>query len=148
MPSASKNARKTHKVPGRPFLPGHPGGPGRPAGSRNKATLALDALADDAAPAAMAKLTEAAATGDMRAIEILLSRVWPPQRSRRVVLDLPPIMTAADLVAALGKVAATMAAGVITPDEAQAVAAVLESKRRAIETVDLEARIIALEGRK
>jgi hypothetical protein len=58
---------------------------------------------------------------------------------------LPPIKTAADLVRALGNVAAAMAAGDITPDEAQAVASVLESKRRAIETVDLEARIVALE---
>ena len=145
MARASKNGSKTR---GRPFVKGHPGGPGRPAGSRTKATLALDALADDAAPAAMAKLAEAAAAGDMRAIEVLLSRVWPAQRSRRVALDLPPIKTAADLVVALGYVAAAMAAGDITPDEAQAVAAVLESKRRAIETVDLEARIIALEGRK
>jgi Recombinase len=34
----------------------------------------------------------------------------------------------------------------ITPDEGQAVASILEAKRRAIETVDLEARLSALEA--
>ena len=38
-----------------------------------------------------------------------------------------------------------MAAGEITPDEAQAFSAVLEIKRKAIETADLEARLAALE---
>ena len=38
-----------------------------------------------------------------------------------------------------------VAAGDITPDEGQAVAAVLETKRRAIETLELETRIKALE---
>ncbi len=143
---ASKIASKTR---GRPFRPGNPGGPGRPAGSRNQASIALDALAVDAAPAAMAKLTEAVATGDMRAIEILLSRIWPVRKGRPVNLSLPPVKNASDVVTALGHVADAMAAGDITPDEAQAVAGVLEGKRRAIETVELETRIAALEqGRK
>ncbi len=38
-----------------------------------------------------------------------------------------------------------MARGEFTPEEAQAVCAVLESQRRAIETAGLEARIAALE---
>jgi len=53
--------------------------------------------------------------------------------------------SAADVVKALSVVAAEMASGNITPEEAQAVAAVLEGKRRAVETVELEARIAALE---
>ena len=60
-------------------------------------------------------------------------------------LDLPAMETAADIVAGLSEVAAAMANGKITPDEAQAVAAVLEGKRRAVETVALEARIATLE---
>ena len=38
-----------------------------------------------------------------------------------------------------------MGAGDITPDEGQAVASILEAKRKAIETVDLEARLSAVE---
>jgi hypothetical protein len=42
-------------------------------------------------------------------------------------------------------VADAVGAGEITPDEGQAVASILEAKRRAIETVDLESRLSALE---
>jgi hypothetical protein len=142
MDGASKKPRQTR---GRPFEPGHPGGPGRPAGSRNKATLALDQIAADAGKIILKKMVKAAKAGDMRAAEMVLSRVWPVRKGSPIVLPLPPIKTADDVVAALGAVADAVAAGSITPDEGQAVAGVLEIKRRAIETTDLEARITALE---
>ena len=127
------------------FKPGNPGGPGRPQGSRNKATLLLDELAKGEAPTVLAKVVDAARDGDMRAAEIILARVWPVRKGRPVALDLPAMESAADVVRALSVVAAEMASGNITPEEAQAVAAVLEGKRRAVETVELEARITALE---
>jgi hypothetical protein len=135
----SKSAEATR------FQPGHPGGPGRPAGSRNKATLALDKIADDAGKIILKKMVEAAKAGDMRAADMILARVWPVRKGSPIVLPLPPIKTAADVVAALGAVADAVAAGGITPDEGQAVAGVLEVKRKAIETTDLEARVAALE---
>jgi hypothetical protein len=143
--TASKNAPKTR---GRPFEPGHPGGPGRAAGSRNRATLALDAIGDEAAKEILEKLAESAKGGDTRSAEIILSRVWPARKSRTVALQLPTIKTATDVAAALGAVADAVAAGEITPDEGAAVAAVLETKRRAIETVELEGRVAALEKEK
>jgi len=139
---AFKNEGKTR---GKPFQPGNPGGPGRPEGSRNKATIILDKLAADDAEAVLLKQLELAKAGDQRAAEIVLSRVWPARKSRPVSLTLPAIKTAADVVSALGSVANAMAEGDLTPDEAQAVSSVLEGKRRAIETVELEARITALE---
>jgi len=66
-------------------------------------------------------------------------------KGRPVSLDLPAMETAADIVAGLSEVAAAMANGKITPEEAHAVASVLEGKRRAVGTVALEARIAALE---
>lgn len=143
--TASKNAGKKGKAPGRPFEPGHPGGPGRPAGSRNKATLLLDKLAEDDAEGVLRKQIELAKAGDQRAAELVLSRVWPTRKGRPVALDLPQLSKPADIVAAMGIVAASMAEGFITPEEANAAAGVLEIKRKAIETVDLEARIAALE---
>ena len=53
--------------------------------------------------------------------------------------------TAADLVPALAAVASAMGRGELTPEEARAMCAVLESQRRAIETAELEARVAALE---
>jgi DNA-binding GntR family transcriptional regulator len=62
-------------------------------------------------------------------------------------MELPALNTAADLPKALAVVAAEMAAGNITPEEAGAVVAVVEAQRRALETEDLAARIAALEAR-
>jgi hypothetical protein len=59
--------------------------------------------------------------------------------------DLPAIETAADVANALGAIAGAMAAGELTPDEAGAVAGVIEAKRRAIETVEHEERLRKLE---
>ena len=112
---ATKNARKT---PGRPFEPGNPGGPGRPEGSRNKATIALDKIASDAGKDILKKMVEAAKGGDLRAAELVLSRLWPPRKGRPVTIELPPIDNAADIVTALGAVADAVTSGDVTPDEA------------------------------
>ena len=98
------------------FEPGHPGGPGRPAGSRNKATLALDAIADGEAKTILQKQIELAKEGDQRAAEVILSRAWPARKSRAINLDLPPVTEAADIVPALGRIADAVAGGEITPD--------------------------------
>jgi len=134
-----KSARDTR------FQPGNPGGPGRTAGSRNRATLILDALADGEAETILQKQIDLAKEGDQRAAELILSRCWPARKSRPINLDLPAVNAAADIVPALGRITEAVAAGEITPEEAQAVAAVLEGKRKAIETVDVLARIEALE---
>jgi hypothetical protein len=143
---ASKIEGKTR---GKPFQPGNPGGPGRPAGSRNRATLLLDKLAEEDGKDILAKTIEAAKAGDLRAADIVLSRVWPVRRGGRpVVFELPPVETAADIVKAVGNVATAVAGGELTPEEGNAVAAILEVKRKAIETTDLETRITVLEQRK
>ena len=81
---------------------------------------------------------EAAKGGDLRAAEIVLARIWPVKKGRTVSLKLPSVETAKDIVAAVGVVADAVGAGDITPDEGQAVTAILETKRKAIETVELE----------
>ena len=132
---------------GRPFKPGQSGNPrGRPAGSRNKELAALDALGAEAAREVLAATVTAAKRGNSRAAELILSRVWPVRKGRPVALpDLPAIETPADLVRALGSVAEAVASGAITPDEGQAVAAVLEAQRRAVETAELAERVARLE---
>jgi hypothetical protein len=143
--TASKNPEQTR---GRPFEPGNPGGPGRPQGSRNKATLALDKIADDAGEDILNAMVGAARGGDMSAAALVLSRIWPIRKGRPIALSLPSIQSASDVVAAVGAIADAVGTGEITPDEGQAVASILEAKRRAIETVDLEARLSALEERR
>ena len=142
MAKPTKNAKKSASTR---FQPGNPGGPGRPFGSRNAATIALDAMADGDAHAVLTAMLEKAKAGDQRAAEIVLARVWPVRKGRPVTLSIPPIVTATDIVAALGVVADAMAAGEITPEEGASVASVLEVKRRSIETSELAARIEAIE---
>ena len=141
MPGPSKIGRDTR------FKPGNPGGPGRRQGSRPAALLALDALAEGVATDVVIKVVEAAKGGDLKAADMLLSRIWPIRKGRQIKLAVPSIRTAADVVAALGAVTDAVAAGDLTPDEGSAVANVIEIKRRTLETEALEKRIAALEER-
>ena len=125
---------------------GQSGNPaGRREGSRNKATIALESLLDGQAEALTQKAVDLALGGDIAALRLCLERILPPRKSRPIEIDLPPVETADDIAAAHGAVIAAMARGEITPDDAGTIAGVLEARRRTIETVDLEARIIALE---
>ena len=125
-----------------------PGNPGRPRGSRHQALRALDAIGAEGAAEVMRAVVEAAKGGDMRAADILLRRLWPERKGRPVAVELPPLEGGAGgVAAALGAVAEAVAGGDLSPEEGQAVAAVLETQRRAIETAELEARIAALETR-
>ena len=128
------------------FKPGQSGNPrGKRPGSRNRASVVLDKmLADDGADVVQAVLT-AAKDGDMQAARLVLDRIVPLRKGRPVRLDLPIIESAADVLMALSTTVAVMAEGEITPDEAAVVAGVLETKRKAIETVELEARLTYLE---
>ena len=85
-----------------------------------------------------------AKAGDRRAAEILLRWVWPKRKGRLVEFDLPPFIAASDAVKAAAAIVAAVATGGLTPDEAQAMASVVEIQRRAIEAAE---RIAALEAR-
>ena len=129
------------------FKKGQSGNPdGKPPGSRNKATLAAEALLDGEAEAITRKAIDKALEGDLAAIRLCLERILPTIKSRPIEIDLPPVETAQDIQAAQGSVIAAMARGEITPDDAGTIAGVLEARRRALETVELEKRIDILEG--
>jgi len=109
------------------------------------------ALSDDAA-AAIVEVTEGqhgvrVKLADKRAALVDLGKRLSLWNGRSVELDLPPIASAADVSLALGRVVEAVASARIRPDEAQALASVLEARRRALETVDIENRLAALEAR-
>jgi hypothetical protein len=72
-------------------MPGHPGGPGRPAGSRNRASLAADALLDGEAEELTRKCIDLAKAGDTTALRLCMERIAPVRKGRPVNVDLPPI---------------------------------------------------------
>ncbi|HEX2528690.1 MAG TPA: DUF5681 domain-containing protein [Geminicoccus sp.] len=128
------------------FRKGRSGNPrGRPKGSRNRVSLALDAIAEQEAEAVLRAAIRDAQAGDTAAQRAILDRIWPVRKGRPVRLDLPAIHSAQDVAQGMTQVIAAMAAGQLSPDEAQAVVAVLERRQRVVELVELEARIAALE---
>ena len=78
---------------------------------------------------------------------MIMARVWPSRKGSPVIFDMPPLTNAADLAIALGRIAQAVGTGILTPEEGQAVGAVLEMQRKAIELAELEARVTALEGK-
>lgn len=139
--SESKNTRKT----GQRFAPGNNFGKGRPVGSRNRATLALLSLLESEGETITRKAVEMAKAGDTTALRLVIERLIPPARDRHVNLALPKMATAADVTGVMGAVLQAVAAGEITPNEGQSIAALIEAQRKAIETLDLEARLASIE---
>jgi len=127
---------------GRPFPKGQSGNPaGRPAGSRNKSTLAAQALLEGEAEALTRKAVELAMAGNALALKLCLDRVYAPRRERAVAFTMPPIETAEDLAAAMTAIADATAQGDLTPAEAFDLARVADSFLRIIDARDEELRL-------
>jgi hypothetical protein len=140
---------KSGKNQGTRFQKGQSGNPsGKPPGTRARVTVLAEKLIEDQHDDIMKAVIERAKGGDPTAMRLCVERLIPARKGRPVVFDLPAIETPADVVSALGTIAAAMAAGELTPDEANAVAGVIELRRRAIETVEHEDRLRKLEERK
>jgi len=142
--SNAENAASKQR--GRPFKPGQSGNPhGKPIGTRHKTTLAVETLLEGQAEAITQKAVELALAGDTVALRLCLDRIAPLRRGRMVQFTMPQIETAQDVLTALSAVIQSVADGELTPDEGATVAALLETKRRAIETIEIENRLTALE---
>jgi hypothetical protein len=109
---ASESAGEKHNR----FQPGVSGNPaGRPKGSRNRATLAAQALLDGESERLTRRAIELAHAGDTVALRLCLDRILPPRRERAVAVDLPEIVNADDAVSALGGIIKAVATGELTP---------------------------------
>lgn len=129
------------------FAPGNPYG-GRPKGSRNRTTLAVEALLEGQHEALTQAAISKALEGDTTALRLCLDRIAPPRKDSPVSFDLPPVRSAADAVEASSSLLAAVAGGDVTPDEAGRVMALLTAHRQMVETGDLETRIAALEAKR
>lgn len=122
------------------------GNPGRKPGARHRVTRAVEALLEGEAEALTRRAIDAALAGDPVALRLCLERIAPARREPTVNISLPPVREARDLPAALGALVQGVAAGDLTPGEAQRIATVLGEQAKALELVELEARISRLEG--
>ncbi len=130
-----------------PFKKGQSGNPlGKRPGTRHKATQAAQDLLDGEAQAITRKAIEKALDGDSMALRLCLERLIPPRKDRPIALGLPQVVGVGDIPAALGTILAAVAQGEITPGEGQSVAGMLGAYCKAVELVNHEARLEALES--
>jgi len=128
------------------FQPGQSGNPaGRPPGARNRATLIAEELLDGEIETIVRAAIDKAVAGNMQAVGLCLDRVVPRRREAAIAFDLPPITCPADAVAAMTAIAAGLAAGELSPMEADALSRVVDRYLHVLETVDFEERLTRLE---
>lgn len=137
------NGRKTDGT----FAPGNSFG-GRTLGSRNKTTLAIEALLEGEHAALTRAAIGKALEGDTAALRLCLDRIAPARKDSPVSFELSPIKSAEDAVCASSALLAAVATGEVTPDEAGRVMALLTSHKKLVEAGDLESRIAALEAKR
>jgi hypothetical protein len=123
------------------FKPGQSGNPaGRPVGSRNSASIAMDALLDGEAKAITDKCIEMAKAGDGAALRLCMERLVPPRKDRVVRFEIPPLEKPSDCVPIMAAIMRGVAEGDLTPGEAAALSKILDSYTRAVELADLAER--------
>jgi Family of unknown function (DUF5681) len=132
----------TVKKQGSRFRKGSSGNPnGRPKGSRNAATLAVEALLDGQAEALTQKAIQLALAGDPVALRLCLDRIYPARKDRPVTFALPPITSARDAADICAAVVAAVSNGAITLSEAAEVGKLIDSYVRAYRAAELDDRM-------
>ncbi|GJD53812.1 hypothetical protein OPKNFCMD_6590 [Methylobacterium crusticola] len=133
---------------GRKFERGQSGNPaGRAKGSRNRATLALEALLEGEAECITRKAIEMALAGDTVALRLCMERLIPARKDRPIRFPLPEIQGPQDLTRATAALLEAVAAGDITPSEAAELGKLVDAHVKAVEAADFAQRLAALEAR-
>jgi hypothetical protein len=137
---------KTGSKAGR-WRPGESGNPnGKPKGCKHKATQLVEAMLSGEAEGIARKAIEGALAGDTTCLRLCLERLAPPVRESAITVKLPTVNGIEDATQALAAILQQVAQGTVTPGEGAAVADLLETYRRTLETQELERRVAALEA--
>ena len=129
------------------FKPGQSGNPkGKPRGTRHKATQAALELMDGQLEAITQKLVLAALDGDMLAVKLIMDKLVPTCKERRLALTLPTVKAATDLPKITEAILQAVGNGDLTPSEADRLASLAVSHGKVLELCEIEARISALEA--
>lgn len=130
------------------WKPGESGNPhGKPKGTLNKTTRLALALFEKGIKDIASVVIAQAEGGDLTAARIVLDKLVPNAKERTVELPcMPSLETAAGVADAQAAILQAVAAGHLTPGEASTLSGIVENRRKAIETHELELRIQALEA--
>jgi hypothetical protein len=102
------------------------GNPGRRMGARHKSSIVAEKLMADECDAIVRAVIESAKGGDIQAAKVILDRIVPIRKGAMVQLNLPEVKTS----------------------RASTIGSVLEIRRRAIETQEIDERLKKLEEAK
>lgn len=144
MAAEKKNGKGQRDARGR-FASGNSG---KPKGARHRTTLAVEKLLGADANKLTRKVIELALSGDSTALKLAIDRVAPVRRGRPVIIDnFPKVTSAADVPGALSTLLEAVAKGEMTTDEADAIASLCSRYVGALEAVEFDARLKAIEER-
>ena len=131
------------------FSKGQSGNPsGRPKSRPFKTALAMELAAKGEDHKALreiaSKLIEAARGGDMQAINALVDRT-DGRPDRTLNLELAEKLSEIEPSLAIAQIADLVAEGELSPDEGVKLTGIIESRIKAVEIVEMEIRLKALE---
>jgi hypothetical protein len=126
------------------FIAGNKLGKGRPPGRLNQATIFQEAL-EKGGVAIIQTVKSQALKGDATAMRLCMERLVPVAKSRNSRFPAPVAKTAEDLMQSISDLLKVVAEGVLSPQDGESVARIIESQRRMIETEGYDARLRVLE---
>jgi hypothetical protein len=85
--------------------------------------------------------------GDLAAAKAITSLGIAPPKSRPVRVDIGPLRTAHECVAAIGRISEAVSSAEITPTDATPLIGLVEAAQKSLELADMDARLRALEAR-
>jgi hypothetical protein len=136
------------RMQGGRFRKGTSGNPvGKARGTRNKVTIAVEGLMGKYGEQVAARMVKRAVDGDVGAARLILDRVAPVRRGRPVHLKIGEIGDAASVMNVHAALLTEVAAGRLTPEEAEPVSAMLGTHLKTIETVDIDRRLREVESK-
>jgi hypothetical protein len=118
---------------GRPFEAGNRIGRGRPPGSRNKKTALSEAM-EIHGESIVKQCQLEAMKGKPTALRLCMERLLPPCKPSNHRFRLPVVKTAADLGPAWQSILRQVSRGKLSAQEGEAMASILEIRRRAIDS--------------
>jgi hypothetical protein len=141
------NKTVSNKSTGGRFPKGVSGNPaGRPPGSRNKTTLAIEALLEGEGESIARKLIELAQKGDLQAVRMCLDRTAPPRKERCIELPTRPVKKPQDLPLTHQDILMEVAEGRMTPGEGETLSNIVSNHLLTLEAMSQPERIEKLEA--
>ncbi len=129
---------------GRPFRPGNKTGKGRPPGRRNRRKEFQEVLENDAEKI-IERIKREALKSNSTAMRLCMERLLPVAKAENVRFEMPAVDSGESLAVAIAAIARAVAEGVLSAQEGESMARVVESQRRNLEAGSFEARLKALE---